>query len=231
MDVGWQWFTSFQTKSLPALWEAIIHLNYCTLKLDHRKSHVAHSFHECSSSLPACLLIQKYSPVFLPLTWSHAFCCCCLDYTTAGRECSKSYCSFSHQLLHVSISTLIHSIHFVRWSEAWLFFSHFLLLINWRQLCWILTILNTIGQCPSMDIEHYILKTECSYCRLQKNLTLKFPPCAAPASWLRDRWCTRWCLRPAESGSSWSSAVRLKLFGFRFKEKAEADGHRCAICV
>ena len=42
VDVGWQWFTSFQTKSLPALWEAIIHLNYCTLKLDHRKSHVAH---------------------------------------------------------------------------------------------------------------------------------------------------------------------------------------------
>ena len=186
-----------------------------------------------SSSLPVCPL-HKYSPVFLPLTWSHAFCCCCLDYTTAGREWSKSCCSFSHQLLHVSISTWTHSIHFVWWSGARLKFSSLIATCRLTKIT-----LNTVGQFwiliwHSPKYEHGTLNIENWLWILlasKKPYTEISTPCYSSASWLRDRWCTRWCLRPAESCSSWSSAVRLKLSGFRFKEKAEADVHRCAICV
>ena len=235
VDVGWQWFTSFQTKSLPALWEAIIHLNYCTLKLDHRKSHVAHFSKNVLWTFfspkiffePACLPTPQILTGFpaadlitcllLLLPWLHDgwswVIKIMLQFFTPATTCT------------VSISTWTHSIHFVWWSGARLKFSSLI------ATCRLTTItLNTVGQFwiliwHSPKYEHGTLNIENWLWILlasKKPYTEISTPCCSSASWLRDRWCTRWCLRPAESCSSWSSAVRLKLSGFRFKEKAEA---------
>ena len=175
-----------------------------------------------AASLPACLLGQILTGLQLPSS-SHGF-CCFVDYTTSGRVRSKSRCNFSHHL------------HYMCWMHNW--FTEFTccseLKSSYVCTCYMSPDWNFTEYWQSwilLDNKYWNMNAECRWSWLKKNRILKFTSGAAASSsaWLRDRWCTRWCLRPAESGSSWSSAVRLKLSGFRFKEKAGADGHRCAL--
>ena len=181
-------------------------------------------------SEPACLLVQILTG--FNSCWLHHMATAALLITRQEVVCtrrSESRPNFSHHLY---------------WRHNW--FTEFtwcpqlkscalcmnLLHVTWLKWHWILTIMNTVG--------HQILKSECSVqmkYALEKQI-LKFPPCAVAScsAWVGDRWwCTRWCLRPAEWSSSWSSAESgWNTSGFRFKGKAReppATGVQSALAL
>ena len=198
-----------------------------TRRFHHRKSHVAHFFTDgLRASLPACLLGQILTGLQLP-TSSHGF-CCFVDYTTSGRVRSKSRRNFSHHL------------HYMCWMHNW--FTEFTccseLKSSYVCTCYMSPDWNFTEYWQSwilLDTKYWNMNAECRWSWLKKNRILKFTSGAAASSsaWLRDRWCTRWCLRPAESSSSWSSAESgWNRGGLSLqRESMGAASHRCAISV